>query len=628
MLLSSIVIIRPVHALAANSMWTNPASLTFATNNTAVGYKFNVTTWLNVSTNTNSWQFYLVYNKAHLQALRCDYTGSGKSAWSGASPADTVLPSLGAHNATFDYVLIGEVLKSSVERVGAGSLAWVEFEIIQTPGISQTLASELGLDISGVFNSYAMDKDFNSISLNYGKANYSYTWSPPSTQPWLEVLPSSITSIKPSEFDVQVYIRDLDASWELIGVQFNLTYNPTVLNATSLTTGPFMGDPSWAIHGTYSASSFEDGQVIYGELVLPNSNTGLWDLPQFPHGQGLLATVTFQTLVHQAATFNISAEPVFGQHFLDAEVNYMPYNSPKNCAYTYDPLPEPTIAVTPNLYTAAHVNQHFPIDITINDLAAQWKLVKAGFKLTYDPTVLNILNVTEGNFMNSFDTTTFTVTLGSNYVKVNVSLNSVLGPVYPSGTGTLATILFNATGTPGRCALTLSETNMLDFEAKPVLHEVQSGYYRLHEVLIHPIVWNSVTYNVITTSNASITPVPMLFSNSPGMLNFNITGEAGTIGFVDITIPKVLLNAAPTDWILIVGGQRIYPTVVTNTTHNTLHFEVSLSTKSAFIFGTSAIPEFTLNTLLLAFLAATATSFAAAKITRYRKRDTPAQLTQ
>jgi hypothetical protein len=148
-------------------MWIEPLTINLSPS-TPVGFKFNVTVWLNMTTPANAWQFYLVYKKAYLNATRCSYTGNGKSLWSGSNPTDTVTPYFGQHNSTHDFVLLGEVLKSSAQRTGSGSLAWIEFKIVQVP--SQALALQLRLDLIGIFDSFVWDKDFNIIGINFGKA--------------------------------------------------------------------------------------------------------------------------------------------------------------------------------------------------------------------------------------------------------------------------------------------------------------------------------------------------------------------------------------------------------------------------------------------------------------------------
>jgi len=169
LLLFSVIAAFPVHALPANSMWIEPSTIDL-TDTTPIGYKFNVTVWLNVTNPTNSWQFYFVYDKQYLNASGLDYTGSGKSMWAGTLPIDSVLPSFDHHNATHDLVMHGEVLKASAEKTGSGSLSWVEFEVIQKPPEGQTVTLHLRLDISGIFDSLAMDKNYVPLTLSFGEA--------------------------------------------------------------------------------------------------------------------------------------------------------------------------------------------------------------------------------------------------------------------------------------------------------------------------------------------------------------------------------------------------------------------------------------------------------------------------
>jgi hypothetical protein len=627
LLLSSIAIIVPVRAVPADSMWIEPSSLSFNVNTTSVGYKFNVTVWLNMTTPANSWQFYLIYNKNHLNVTRCDYTGSGKSLWSDAFPTNPVEPTFGAHNGTFDYVLHAEVLKSAANQTGSGSLAWVEFEIMSAPGAGETFSSDLRLDVIGPFNSYVLDASLNPMTVSYEKTTYEYVGlpAPPRVGSWLEVLPDTITLTKPAVFNVSVYIRDVNASSRLIAAQFGLTYNSTFIAPMNVTPGPFMSNASWATHGTFPTWAFDEGNTLYGELILPNA-TGDWDLPEFPSGDGLLATVTFRTLVHEAASFSISAEPVFGQYFLDADTNYLPFSNATACTYTYDPLPKPMLTVNPSLYTASHVGEQFNIEVTLSGLVEDWRLTFVEFKLMWKENVLTLMNGTEGDFLRSFGNTTMMHEDGSNYTKGNITLTPT--SVYPSGGGVLVTFRFNVTSTPGRCPLTLNDTRLLDFEGKEVLFDVQHGYYRLYERLIHPIVWGDLTYNVETLSSASVTPVPMAFIQSHAMLGFNITDEEGTVGFVNITIPKDLLKADPAEWLVLVGGQSIAPIVSENATHTMLSLNVSLSTKSVYILGTSAVPEFSLNTVLMLFFALTLIGFACVRSFRAKKHGLLSHLKQ
>lgn len=162
----------------ANSMWiepfdTSPLDLRIAPG----GTEFNFTVWLNITTPTNSWRFYLTYPPDFLNATRCGYTSDGKSLWAGDRPIFPVAPQFGVYEG-YGYVMQGENLKSNGTRTGAGSLSWVEFNL--THSADHSLFGQLRLDILGVFKSFALDKDLKEIPLTFGLVNITPEFQLPS----------------------------------------------------------------------------------------------------------------------------------------------------------------------------------------------------------------------------------------------------------------------------------------------------------------------------------------------------------------------------------------------------------------------------------------------------------------
>jgi len=102
------------------------------------------------------------------------------------------------------------------------------------------------------------------------------------------------------------------------------------------------------------------------------------------------------------------------------------------------------------------------------------------------------------------------------------------------------------------------------------------------ETIIHEIIWQEQTFCVITVSNSSVTPVPMVFDQPQKMLTFNVTGPVGTTGFCDVTIPRELLDAIPEDWC---GAWVVW----INATHQSLRVTYSHPIKEVKIIGTWAI---------------------------------------
>ena len=56
---SSVIINLNISALDADAMWITPSTLNFT--GSPVGTKFNVTVWINVTTQTHAWQFKILY---------------------------------------------------------------------------------------------------------------------------------------------------------------------------------------------------------------------------------------------------------------------------------------------------------------------------------------------------------------------------------------------------------------------------------------------------------------------------------------------------------------------------------------------------------------------------------------
>jgi hypothetical protein len=283
LLLLSIIGVFTARALPANSMWIEPTNLTFTTAS-PVGTEFNVTVWLNVSSPTNSWQLYLVYDNSTLNATACVYSGPGnlKSVWSGVSPVDTVSPGFGGHNQTRAYVVFSEVLKTGAVKTGFGSVAIVTFKIMKAPAEGEVLTSELRLDMIGVFTSLALDADFGSIPLLFGNAFYSYSapFTPPPPAKIFVNPPSVIDrALTPCHnFTVSVEISE---ATNVSLFSFRLSFNSTLLNATEVTLGSFF--PGSATH-TIEINNTVGYVTVFASLP-PEELT--------KNGAGTLATMKF-----------------------------------------------------------------------------------------------------------------------------------------------------------------------------------------------------------------------------------------------------------------------------------------------------------------------------------------------
>jgi hypothetical protein len=130
--------------------------------------------------------------------------------------------------------------------------------------------------------------------------------------------------------------------------------------------------------------------------------------------------------------------------------------------------------------------------------------------------------------------------------------------------------------------------------------------FKVH-VLFHKIIANGQTFYVVTESNSTL--YDLSFSIEKKALSFTVGGDAGTVGFCNITIPKNLLSGPYTikiDNETLLNDYR----PPTNGTHEFIYITYNHSKHTIEVIGTTVIPEFPTHailtlTLILVFLIVT-----------------------
>ncbi len=130
-------------------------------------------------------------------------------------------------------------------------------------------------------------------------------------------------------------------------------------------------------------------------------------------------------------------------------------------------------------YTAHYLGEEFLIDVVVINAT---HLSSFKFKLGYNTTLLNAINITEGPFLKSFGSTSTTMEIHDpeGYVLVNIALLASTPPA--EGSGILVTIKFRvtyATIYPETivCNLDLYDTELNDPPGQLILHTVVDGWY-------------------------------------------------------------------------------------------------------------------------------------------------------
>jgi len=443
-------------------------------------------------------------------------------------------------------------------------------------------------------------------------------------------------------FDVNVTLKDVDAASKLIGVQFRLSYNTTILGVVDVAEGSFLQDPRWNLYGTFWVSDVDDDllygpHAIAGNMIYPNMTNGQWDQKQFPEGTGTVATITFKVLyLPTEPNSSISCSLGFittETMLLDVDGNEIAHNTQNGYL---EITSSQVLDVKPSVYNALSRGQLFTINVDANNIDSRWHLIGIQFRLTYDPNVIEVVDVAEGSFLqdprwNLYGT--FWVSdvdddllygphvIAGNMIYPNMTNGQWDQKQFPEGTGTVATITFKVLkGPPSSASFGLIDTMLLGADENEIPHNLQGGKYGFTvETLYHHIAWANQSYIVVTQSNVTVDPIPIYFDQPHRALYFNITGPEGTIGYCNVTIPKALLYATPDQWLVIVGGQITNHQVTEDETNTYLYFACPLSKKTVYIVGTEVVPEFPVAIIPMIFLVAMLFTVVLAKSTKLKK---------
>jgi len=157
----------------ANSMWIEPPSIVLTPQNASLGYKFNVTIWLNIS----NIQFYsysigLKYNRTQLKATRAGFTQN----FTAGHDTATAGPIIDTSYLGNGSVLATESCKGEdyIQGPKVGTLIWIEFQVIAIPPQGQTLTSQIDITTCYPEDTWIMDYDLNKINLNGFNAEYTF----------------------------------------------------------------------------------------------------------------------------------------------------------------------------------------------------------------------------------------------------------------------------------------------------------------------------------------------------------------------------------------------------------------------------------------------------------------------
>ena len=299
-------------------------------------------------------------------------------------------------------------------------------------------------------------------------------------------------------FDLPVRILNVDALWQVADVTFNLTYDTTLLDATGLTEGTFFSGFGTT---TFSFSVDDVTGEVYGHVTLTALNTpGV-----YPSGSGVIATIQFTAIygeVGNILTGPLHLHDVVVKDFSAVDIGY---HALIDGLYTMA-IPSPAkkaIGVYPPVTTVVDEGVLFTIQVRVYNISSADKFFGVQFGLNYDPTLMELVSVSEGPFLASFpwrtppdQLTYFQVYTGTGTITVvNLLLDGGTEPpgyVYPTTNpentidqgGIVAYITFRSTvGIPGETVMStfdLHDPIFGDYYAAPIPVElIHDGTYEI-----------------------------------------------------------------------------------------------------------------------------------------------------
>ncbi len=178
---------------------------------------------------------------------------------------------------------------------------------------------------------------------------------------------------------------------------------------------------------------------------------------------------------------------------------------------------------------------------------------------------------------------------------------SLGAPQGQTGNATIVVFTFNVTSPPTSSPIKFHfvRIDLSNMAGAPILYEAHD--LTIPVVIEHTVTVDTTEYIVTTVSNSTVYNL-QLHAPEP-KITFNITGDVGTKGFCNVTIPKSLIWTIDS-WTVLIDGQPATFDISEDQQNTYIYIIYEHSEHEITIKGTNIVPEF--NSLSLTLLTATA----------------------
>jgi len=280
----------------------NPAGagdLVFHTD-TVTGDMFYVDVYCQDVTNLWNWQIELTWDPTILEVVFDSDAGIMPFIPATSIFKFEISPDPSVDNATGTLLMGSSRLGVLPGKSGSDYLARIPFLVKKGAGYLEHLFCDLTLgDLTSL-----KDNTMTPIAFDKENGYYEIFWVVPGN-PTIYLSPAEYKATNLNEnVKIDVYVRDVASEWQIVGFQFILSFNASLLEPINYTKGIFMeefannGETLLYLdsHDYIGDAALPPGYNAYvvAVFMLPNSS-GLYSAP-WPEGEGLLVSLNFKAI--------------------------------------------------------------------------------------------------------------------------------------------------------------------------------------------------------------------------------------------------------------------------------------------------------------------------------------------
>ena len=412
-------------------------------------------------------------------------------------------------NNTIGWLLAAESIQGEFTQSGDGVLARVNFKVKQ-----EGLTALHLLNGSTLIKAYYPSTAHDSFVVPYNlTGEHAYSQYPTTT---ITTEPQKPFQASGYSFPINITGTNL---YNLTTWAMNFTWDPTVLNLTQVQEGPWnTTSPTVFNYTLYD----QEGKLSLNSTAQASAGES---------GNRTFAMLNFTVLIKGASALNITDASLLNvrlEESLPAPAYYKATGGYLVTRHIFAITPgsfysiaklatEPLSIIDTSLLPGSHVD----LNLTITNVE---NLNAWGVNLTWQASVLKLLEAVEGPFLSSQNVTTFVYASDMVFGRVQLSCNATAG-FGGNGTGVLATLRFNVT-TGGTFRFDITGSSLLDVNGQEIEHVVED--FTVFDNRVHDVAISSIQLsNQTIPQNGAVTISVMLLNNGTIPENLSVTIKFG-----------------------------------------------------------------------------------------------------